>query len=128
MSRGEDMDRNIIIYVLSDSIGETGEQVARAAVSQFSPDRYEVRRFPYITHEDQILEIFEEAQYEKCIIIYTIVIESLKDFVLNMGRKYNIPTVDLMTPALDALESVLEYEPKRESGLIRRLDEKYFKK
>ena len=30
--------------------------------------------------------------------------ESLKDFVLDMGRKYNIPTVDL-TPALDALVS-----------------------
>ncbi len=31
------MDKSIAIYVLSDSIGETGEQVARAAVSQFNP-------------------------------------------------------------------------------------------
>lgn len=128
MNRGEDMDKNITIYVLSDSIGETGEQVARAAVSQFSPERYEVRRFPYITHEDQIIEIFEEAKHEKSIIIYTIVIEKLKNFVMKMGEEHKIPTVDLMTPALDALQSVLDYEPKRESGLIRRLDEKYFKK
>lgn len=122
------MDKNITIYVLSDSIGETGEQVARAAVSQFNPDKYEVRRFPYITADDQIREIFEEAKSERSIIIYTIVIEKLRNYVINMGKKFEIPVVDLMTPALDALEEVLEYEPKRESGLIRKLDDKYFKK
>ncbi len=128
MNRGDIMDKSIAIYVLSDSIGETGEQVARAAVSQFNPDKYEVRRFPYITEEDQILEIFEEAKNEKSIIIYTIVIERLRNYIIEMGQVYDIPVVDLMTPALDALEQVLGYEPKRESGLIRRLDEKYFKK
>ncbi len=128
MNRGDIMDKSIAIYVLSDSIGETGEQVARAAVSQFNPDKYELRRFPYITDEEQIMEIFEEAKNEKCIIIYTIVIEKLKNFIIEMGEEYGIPVVDLMTPALNALEQVLGYEPKRESGLIRRLDEKYFKK
>lgn len=128
MIRGEVMDKSITIYVLSDSIGETGEQVARAAVSQFTPNKYEIRRFPYITQKEQILEVFEEAKYEKSIIIYTLVIKSLKDYVYQLGLEHNIPTVDLMSPALDALESVFNYEPKRESGLIRRLDEQYFKK
>ena len=122
------MDKSITIYVLSDSIGETGEQVAKAAVSQFNPERYEVRRFPYITGEDQIIEVFEEAKNERSIVIYTIVIEKLRNFIIEMGKESNIPVVDLMTPALDALEDVLGYEPKRESGLIRKLDEKYFKK
>lgn len=122
------MDKDITIYVLSDSIGETGEQLARAAVSQFNSEKHEIRRFPYITDEFQIKEIFDEAVNEKSIIIYTIVIQKLKDFVIDMGKKYQIPVVDLMTPALDALEDVLKYEPKRESGLIRKLDDKYFKK
>lgn len=122
------MNKNITIYVLSDSIGETGEQVARAAVSQFNPEKYEVRRFPYITAESQIREVFEEAKNERSIVIYTIVIENLRNYVINMGEKFKIPVVDLMTPALNALEEVLEYEPKRESGLIRKLDDKYFKK
>lgn len=128
MNRGDIMDKSIAVYVLSDSIGETGEQVARAAVSQFNLDKYEVRRFPYITEEDQIIEIFEEAKNEKSIIVYTIVIERLKNFIVEMGEVYGIPVVDLMTPVLNALEQVLDYEPKREPGLIRRLDEKYFKK
>ncbi len=62
---GRAMDKGITIYILSDSIGETGEQVARAAVSQFNPERYEIRRFPYITEEDQIKEVFEEAKKMK---------------------------------------------------------------
>ena len=119
---------NITVYVLSDSIGETGEQVARAAVSQFNPSKYEVRRFPYITDVDQMKEIFEEARRERSVVLYTIVIDELKEAAITMGKAYGIPVVDLMTPTLNALQSVLEYEPKRESGLIRRLDEQYFKK
>ena len=122
------MDNLITLYILSDSIGETGEQVARAAVSQFTPNRYEIRRFPYITSEDQIKEVFDEAVNEKSIIVYTIVIEKLRDYVIQLSKKYNIPAIDLMSPALEALQQVLGYEPKRESGLIRRLDEKYFRK
>ncbi len=122
------MDKSLTIYVLSDSIGETGELLSRAALSQFNSGKYEVRRFPFITAEDQIMEIFEEAKDEPSVIIYTIVIEKLRKFITLKGLELNIPTVDLMTPALDAIETVLGYEPKRESGLIRKLDENYFRK
>lgn len=128
MSRGENMDNNITIYVLSDSIGETGEQVARAAASQFSPLKYDVIRYPYITDKEQIKEAFEEAKERKSIIIYTVVIENLRNYIIDMGQKYNIPVIDLMSPTLNALELVLGRKPKRESGIIRRLDEKYFRK
>ncbi len=128
MSRGENMDNNITIYVLSDSIGETGEQVARAAASQFSPLKYDVIRYPYITDKEQIKEAFEEAKERKSIIIYTVVIENLRNYIIDMGQKYNIPVIDLMSPTLNALELVLGRKPKRESGIIRRLDEKCFRK
>ncbi len=128
MSRGENMDNNITIYILSDSIGETGEQVARAAASQFSPLKYDVIRYPYVTDEEQIKEAFEEARERKSIIIYTIVIEKLRNYIIELGQKYNIPVIDLMSPTLNALEAVLGRKPKRESGIIRRLDEQYFRK
>lgn len=122
------MNSNVVVYILSDSIGETGEQVARAAASQFNSGKYEVRRFPYITEEEQIIEIFEEAKNEKSIIVFTIVIESLRQFVLEKSIEFDIPAVDLMSPVLNAIESVVGFQPKRESGIIRRLDEQYFKK
>lgn len=122
------MDQSLTIYVLSDSIGETGELLSRAALSQFNSGKYQVRRFPFIIAEEQIYEIFDEAKQEPSVVIYTIVIDKLRSFIENLGREYCIPTVDLMTPALDAIASILRFQPKRESGLIRKLDENYFKK
>lgn len=122
------MDKNLVVYVLSDSVGETGELLSRAALSQFDLRNNEVRRFPYITDKEHALEIIEEARSERSIIIFTIVIEELRDFILEKTREYKIPTVDLMTPALDAISEKLGMEPKRESGVIRKLDENYFNK
>ncbi len=122
------MKKDIVVYVISDSIGETGEMLSRAALSQFNLEFDDVRKFPYITTKDQVLEIFQEASREDSIIIFTIVIEELRDYIVKMGKEYKIPAVDLMTPAMDAISQVLEIEPKRESGLIRKLDENYFKK
>ncbi len=122
------MDKSTVVYVLSDSIGETGEQVAKAAISQFNSGKYETRRFPYITEEDQIIEILEEARGEKCIIVFTIVIDRLRSFILEKSKEYNIQAIDLMTPILDGLKNLVGHEPKREAGIIRKLDEKYFRK
>lgn len=122
------MGHDNIIYILSDSVGETGEQVARAAISQFNAGSYETRKFPYITEREQINEILEEARTEKCIIVYTIVIDELKRFLEARAHELGIITIDLMTPIIDAIKELVGLEPKKEAGIIRRLDEDYFKK
>lgn len=122
------MSQNIVVYVLSDSIGETGEQVAKAALSQFNSSNYEIRRFPYITDEEQIKEILDEAVYEKCIVVFTIVVENLKNYLVTECSQKAIKCIDLMSPIMNHIQEVFKEEPKREPGLIRRLDEKYFRK
>ncbi len=119
---------NIIIYIISDSIGETAEAVSKAAISQFNVENYEIRRFPYINEEQQILEILDEAKNENSAIVFTMVVPELKDILLDRAGRLNIPCVDIMTPVLDAMRIVLGVLPKQEPGLIRRLDERYFKK
>ncbi len=128
MTKGDKMDKELTIFVISDSIGETGELLSLAALSQFNSGNYSVKRFPYIISEDQIVDIFNEARKTPSVVFYTIVIEKLRSYVDVMGEEYGIPTVDLMSPALDAIEKVLKFSPKRESGLIRKLDENYFRK
>ncbi|HZK00432.1 MAG TPA: pyruvate, water dikinase regulatory protein [Tissierellaceae bacterium] len=122
------MEPQITIYVMSDSIGETGELIAKAAVRQFIPSNFEIKRYPYIVGEDQIREIFEDARKHESIVIYTTVSEKNREFIIRKGKEYNIPTVDVMTPPMEALQEKLGFEPKRESGIIRRLDESYYKK
>jgi hypothetical protein len=122
------MDKSTVIYVLSDSIGETGEQVAKAVISQFNSGKYEVRRFPYISDERQIDEIIEEAKNERCFIIFTIVIETLRQYILHKAAENNIDAIDIMSPIIESMERLVGFKPKREPGLIRKLDEKYFRK
>lgn len=119
---------NLVIYVISDSIGETAEQVAKAAISQFKTEDYEIRRFPYINEKRQILEILEEAKNENAVITFTIVVTELREFLIEETIKLNIPYADVITPILSAMESALEIPAKKEPGLIRKLDERYFRK
>ncbi|PAB58915.1 pyruvate, water dikinase regulatory protein [Anaeromicrobium sediminis] len=122
------MEKNLLVYILSDSIGETGEQVLRAAISQFECKNFQIKRFPYISDEEHIMEIINEAKEEKSIIVFTMVVPELRNLIINEAKKNNIETVDIMTPLIDPLKRILHQEPKYESGLIRKLDEKYFKK
>ncbi|QZY56564.1 pyruvate, water dikinase regulatory protein [Crassaminicella profunda] len=122
------MNRRLVVYVISDSIGETGEQVVKAAISQFVCKDCEIRRFPYISEEEQIIEIMNEAKNENSMIVFTMVIPSLRKILLEKAKEHNIITVDAMTPIVEALEKALKETPKNEPGLIRKLDEKYFKK
>lgn len=122
------MREGTIIYILSDSIGETGEQVAKAAISQFPIGKYETRRFPYITDKEQIGEIIREATLGKSVIICTLVLEELREYLKEQSKKNDIPYVDIMTPILDKISLVSKETPIMEPGIIRKLDEKYFKK
>lgn len=124
------MDNNnqLAIYVISDSIGETAEQVTKAAISQFNIQDYDIRRFPFINDQKQIQDLIQEAKQEKSIIIFTIVMDCLKEFLVEEASKHHVPTIDVMSPVLSGFTNILETEPKREPGLIRKLDEKYFRK
>jgi len=122
------VNSNLVIYIISDSIGETAEQVARATVSQFNTRDYEVRRFPYINEKQQISEALHEAKKELAVIVFTIVVPELREFLISEAKGLGIPYADVMTPIMHAMESVLKTPAKEEPGLIRKLDERYFKK
>jgi len=109
-------------------LGETAEFVARAAGSQFNSGRVELRRVPYVGDKQQICDIVEEARGFKAVIAYTIVIPELKEELLRLTETYKIPTVDILGPMVEAVAEVTGTEPKLEAGLLRKLDEQYFRK
>ena len=117
------------VYIISDSLGETGEQVAKAALSQFELDDYEIKRFPYVLNLKLLSEILTEASNENnSVLFYTLVdkefIEYIKDFV----AESKLIAVDLLSPLIGAIKESTHLEPAREPGTIRRLDEAYFRR
>ena len=120
---------NLIIYVISDSVGETAQQVTKAALSQFTmQNEYEIRRFPYVTDEKFLIEILNSGKNENAIIVYTLVDENLLNTTKNFCECEKLSNIDLMTPLLKEIALKTNKTPKREPGIIRKLDESYFKR
>ena len=122
------MSTRPIVFVVSDSVGETADLVARAAISQFGGSAVEIRRFPMVDDRDAVREVLESARRQPTLIVYTIIVPEVRAEMKTLTVQYGIPAVDIMGPMLDGLTKVLGRPPKLEPGLIHKLDEDYFRR
>lgn len=115
------------LYVVSDSLGETGEQVVKAALSQFHVETYEINRFSYVLNIDFLHEILAQAsQEDNAILIYTLVNPEFIEYVKNYTKDSRLIAVDLLSPLINSIKDVTNINPIREPGIIRKLDQTYF--
>jgi hypothetical protein len=117
-----------VIYVISDSLGETGELVAKAGMLQFNNSISEIKRFPFVLETEQIDEILYEAKGENAIVVFTLVVPDMMDYMKKKCTEYDLICVDVLGPVIEALSKLTQREPLHEAGLNRRLDADYFKK
>ncbi len=113
---------------MSDSVGETADLVARAAASQFNAHAFDIVRFPHVEDSSTVLDIISQARCKKSVIVYTIILPELRELVRAEAERYGIPAVDIMGPMLRALSETTTIRPKMMPGLVRRMDEDYFKR
>lgn len=118
-----------LAFIVSDSIGETARQVVKAAATQFnSTTSVEFKRFSYVTDHDDVLKVINKAQGNKSLIAFTLIDPDLREYLKKEAAKIDIECVDIMGPMMETLEDVLDIPPKLQPGLVRQLDEEYFKK
>jgi regulator of PEP synthase PpsR (kinase-PPPase family) len=116
------------VYIVSDSIGETAEMVVRAAASQFNSGNMEIRRVPNISDVETLEEIVHQAQKMGFMIAYTLVVDDLADYLKAEAEKAGVVCIDVLGPLIDAFKKVTSIEPKKEPGLLRKLDEMYYRR
>jgi len=127
LKRGVDLDKTYI-YVISDSLGETGELLGKAAAIQFNSSIGDIYKFPFTFEKIQIDNIIEQASREKSLILYTLVLSDLKDYLCKKALEKNIIAIDVIGPVIESLTQLTGKEPRREVGLNRKLNAEYFKK
>lgn len=116
------------VYIVSDSIGETAEMVVRAAASQFNSGNMEIRRVPNISDHETLEEIVHHARDLGFMIAYTLVLDDLGAYLRAIAEQAGVVCVDILGPLIDAFKSVSAIEPKMEPGLLRKVDEMYYRR
>ncbi|MEG2069488.1 MAG: pyruvate, water dikinase regulatory protein [Acidaminococcaceae bacterium] len=117
-----------IIYAVSDSIGETAESVAKATISQFVQEKFDIIRVPYVKNSEQVQQIVEEAKANNAVICYTIVSPELRETIASTAMEYDVEVVDIIGPVLKSIQKTSGLLPKNQPGLIHALDHEYFKR
>ncbi len=117
-----------IVYIVSDSIGETAEFVVKAVASQFDSGNVEMRRVPFVENIAQIDEVFQEATEQNSIIAYTLVVPELRRAMEEKSIQYKVCTADILGSLMGAFCRVTCREPHPEAGRVRKLDENYFRR
>lgn len=118
------------VHVISDALGDTACEVVLAAAGQFREGSVRVARLPRVTGIDEVERYLAPhiASGEPIAVFHTIVDPELRSQLAFTLRHLDVPSVDLMGPALDTLSALLGDRPACTPGVIHRTDERYFRR
>ncbi|MFA9558766.1 pyruvate, water dikinase regulatory protein [Evansella sp. AB-rgal1] len=117
-----------IVYVVSDSVGETAELVVKAAASQFNGANIQIRRIPYVEDTATVNEVIDQAKETNGLIAFTLVVPEIRKHLEEEAFKANIPLYDILSPMMQMLQTRFNKTPRNEPGIMHTLDEDYFRK
>lgn len=89
-----------LIYVVSDSIGETAEVVVKAVLSQFDRELLKLKRYHRVDNEDKICEIVHNAVDDNAVIFYTLATPSLNQRMRAEIFACGVTAVDVLSQGL----------------------------
>ena len=118
----------LTIFAVSDSIGETSNQVAVAAASQFK-DMVEVKRFPYIKTLEDVEEVIKSIDdFEKVMIVSTIITVNVREYLTQKATERNIFVINVLGPIINVASTLINKVPDYNPGAMWSTDEEYFKR
>jgi regulator of PEP synthase PpsR (kinase-PPPase family) len=115
--------KKVHVFIISDSTGLTAEMVISAVLVQFKEIKPIFKKFPYIKTIDQIQAILGKAEEVQGIVIYSLVLQELREWLRTETRKLNVYTIDLLGPILDRIGRLWNLNPELRPGLLRGIGE-----
>ena len=118
----------LTVYTLSDSSGETAENVARAALSQFPEGCVKLHRLPSVKTVEELKEIIKEVSIIKGLVAYTLVNSQLKIVLESEAFRFGIPIIDLLGPFITHVTRLTGVNSFSQPGRLHLLDDSYFRR
>ena len=107
-----------LLYVLSDSRGETANAVVMAAAAQFGDGSVEIVRVPNVKSVDMVRAYFDENfdPERPCAVFHTFANGVLRREIRRELDGRGVPSIDLLGPAVTILSTLTGEEPSHEIG------------
>lgn len=120
------MATRLHLHLLSDSTGETLENIAKAALAQYD-DVETVRHFwPMVRTEAHLDRILQEIAQNPGLVIFTLVNSTTRRALEQRCAALGLPVVAPLDSVNDALSSMLGQQAKARPGRQHVLDAAYF--
>ncbi|MDF7638971.1 kinase/pyrophosphorylase [Lactobacillus sp. ESL0791] len=123
----EDAKKEINIVIISDSVGDTAYNNAVAAAAQFPDSKINYRRYPFIYNRERLDKTLAEIKdYPNLVIIYSLVKDEMQIPVIRFARENKVQGVDILSPAVEAIQKVTGTRPAEKIGAQHKVNQKYF--
>ena len=120
------MSIRLHLHLLSDSTGETLENIAKAALAQYD-DVETVRHFwPMVRTEAHLDRILQEIAQNPGLVVFTLVNGAMRRTLEQRCVTLGLPAVAPLDPVNDALSGLLGQQAKARPGRQHALDAAYF--
>lgn len=116
------------LHMLSDSTGETLENIAKAALAQFDGVEIIKHFWPMVRSETHLNRILIEVADNPGLVIFTLVNSDIRARLERECRHLGLPVVPALDAVTDALSNMLGQEAKARPGRQHILDAAYFER
>ncbi len=117
-----------LIFVVSDSTGETAERVVRAALLQYPSHRVRVRLFTRVRDSDAARDVLGRAGAANALVVFTLVSPELRERFHAVANELNVEAVDVIGGLIHKVGTFLEAQPINVPTATQPLSEDYFRR
>lgn len=117
-----------VIYIVSDSTGETAATMIRAALVQYPQNDVSLVRCKNVRTDEQAERIVDECFERRGMMAFTMASRPLRAKIKELAAAKGMTAVDLLDPLLTALDAYFGVASASQVGALRVVDAMYFKR
>ena len=121
-------ERRIILHLVSEATGETLNTIARATTAQFDNTQIIVQRWSLIRTSFQLHRVLDGIEQEPGPVLSTLVDQALRGELETMGRRLNLPVVNVLDPVMNVLQDYIGEIAAHRPGRQYVMNADYFKR
>ena len=117
-----DVLNKIVIYIVSDMVGDMAEMAVKTVTSQLNTKSVEIKKVSFGGNKKTITEVIAEAKQQQAIIVFTLVTSKVREYLIQQAAEKNVIAIDLIGPLFIKIQQFLSQTP------LKQLSDEYSRK